>query len=74
MNSRARRMEERMDQALAGASRIAVAPQSTGFGAEITGLDLSQQLSPATLAEVKSAWAAHSVVAFPDQPLSLEAL
>ena len=38
-----------MDQALAGASRIAVAPQATGFGAEITGLDLSQQLSPATL-------------------------
>lgn len=63
-----------MEQALAGASRIAVAPQATGFGAEITDLDLSRPLSPATLAEVKSAWAAHSVVAFPDQPLSLGAL
>jgi taurine dioxygenase len=52
---------------------IAVTPQPTGFGAEITGLDLSRPLPDEVLAEVKAAWARHGVVAFPDQPLSLEA-
>ena len=63
-----------MDQALVGARSISVTPQANGFGAEIAGPDLSKPLTPDTLAEVKTAWAAHSVVAFPDQPLSLEAL
>ena len=63
-----------MGQALAEPRSITVTPQPTGFGAEITGLDLSRPLSPETLAQVRAAWAAHSVVAFPDQPLSLEAL
>jgi taurine dioxygenase len=53
---------------------ISVAPQPSGFGAEITGLDLSQPLDGEVLAEVKAAWARHAVVAFPDQPLSLDAL
>jgi len=52
---------------------ISVQPQPTGFGAEITGLDLTRPLPAGTLAEVKAAWARHGVVAFPDQPLSLEA-
>ena len=52
---------------------IEVTPQPTGFGAEITGLDLSRPLPAEVLAEVKAAWARHGVVAFPDQPLSLEA-
>lgn len=53
---------------------IAVTPRPGGFGAEITGLDLSRPLPPATLAEVKAAWAKHGVVAFPDQPLTLDEL
>src|SRR5438270_8571245 len=53
---------------------IQVTPQPSGFGAEIAGVDLSKPLPPPVLDEVKAAWAAHSVVAFPDQPLSLEAL
>ena len=53
---------------------IKVAPQETGFGAEITGLDLSRPLEAATLAEVKDAWARHGVVAFPGQPLTLDEL
>jgi taurine dioxygenase len=53
---------------------IGVEPQPTGFGAEITGLDLSQPLPAPVLAEVRAAWARHAVVAFPDQPLSLDAL
>ena len=53
---------------------ITVKPQPTGFGAEITGLDLSTPLPAAVMAEVRAAWAAHGVVAFPGQPLSLDAL
>jgi taurine dioxygenase len=56
-----------------GTAGIVVTPQPTGFGAEITGLDLRRPLPDAVLAEVKAAWAAHGVVAFPDQPMSLEA-
>lgn len=63
-----------MGQVLAEPRSIAVTPQPTGFGAEITGLDLSKPLNPESLAQVKAAWAAHSVVAFPGQPLSLKAL
>ena len=53
---------------------IAVKPEPSGFGARIEGCDLSAPLAPAQLSEVKAAWAAHAVVAFPNQPLSLEAL
>jgi taurine dioxygenase len=53
---------------------ISVKPQPTGFGAEITGLDLSGPLPPEVLSEVRAAWGAHSVVAFPNQPLTLDAL
>jgi taurine dioxygenase len=53
---------------------IAVMPQPTGFGAEITGVDLSRPLPPAMLDQVKAAWAKHGVVAFPNQPLSLDEL
>lgn len=53
---------------------ITVEPEPTGFGAAITGLDLSRPLPAQTLAEVKAAWAAHGVVNFPDQPLTLEQL
>jgi len=53
---------------------IAVRAEPCGFGAEITGLDLSRALPPRTLAAVKRAWAAHSVVWFPDQPLDDDAL
>ena len=53
---------------------ITVEPEPTGFGAAITGLDISRPLEPQTLAEVKDAFARHAVVNFPDQPLTLEEL
>ena len=53
---------------------INVTPQPTGFGAEITGVDLSRPLSGEALAEVKAAFARHGVVALPDQPLTLDEL
>ena len=53
---------------------ITVVPEANGFGASVTGLDLSRPLPAETLAEVKAAWAKHSVLSFPDQPMSLDAL
>jgi taurine dioxygenase len=53
---------------------ITVRPEPSGFGAEITGVDLKRPLSAAQLEEVKAAWAAHAVVRFPEQPLDLDEL
>lgn len=54
--------------------RVRVAPEASGFGARITGVDLSQPLDPRDLEDVRAAWARHAVVCFPGQPLSLDAL
>ena len=53
---------------------IKVGPQPSGFAAQVTGLDLSRPLKAEVLAEVKAAWARHGVLAFPDQPLTLDEL
>ncbi len=53
---------------------LTVTPRADGFGAAVTGLDLSRPLPPDTLAAVKAAFAAHSVLSFPDQPLSHDEL
>lgn len=63
-----------MSQAVMKPDVVQVKANPSGFGAEITGLDLSAPLPPATLAAVKQAWADHGVVWFPDQPLSHDAL
>jgi taurine dioxygenase len=49
-----------------------VLPAASGFGAVVTGLDLSRPLPAATLAAVKAAFAAHAVLSFPGQPLDLD--
>ena len=59
---------------MADYSSIKVSAEPSGFGAVITGLDLSRPLPAQTLAEVKDAFARHGVVNFPDQPLTLEQL
>ncbi len=53
---------------------VTVTPNASGFGAEITGLDISRPLPPDQLAAVKAAWAKHLVVWFPDQPLDHDQL
>lgn len=53
---------------------LQVSATETGFGARIEGADLSRPLPPPVLAELAQAWARHAVVAFPNQPLSLEGL
>ena len=63
-----------MSQAAIRTDTIHVRPNPSGFGAEITGIDLSAPLPPATLAAVRQAWADHAVIWFPDQPLSHDAL
>ncbi|WP_306252109.1 TauD/TfdA family dioxygenase [Parvularcula sp. IMCC14364] len=49
---------------------IKVTPSGTACGAEITGLDISQPLTPETVREIRDAWLTHHVVSFPDQKLS----
>ena len=54
--------------------RLTVTPNESGFGAEVTGLDLSRPLPPKTLAAVKAAFLAHGVLWFPEQPLDHDQL
>lgn len=63
-----------MGQTIARPRAVTVKPEPSGFGAQITGVDLSRPVPGEALAEIKDAWARHAVVTFPDQPLSLEAL
>jgi taurine dioxygenase len=51
-----------------------VRANADGFGAEITGVDISLPLPPPVLEAVKAAFAAHSVISFPDQPLNHDQL
>ena len=51
---------------------ITVQPQPCG--AIVRGIDLTQSLSAAQSAEVRAAWLKHQVLAFPDQPMSVEDL
>lgn len=53
---------------------IVVTPEANGFGAKVTGVDLTRPLAPATQDRIKAAWAEHAVLHFPDQPLSLDQL
>jgi taurine dioxygenase len=53
---------------------IAVSPNSDGFGAAVSGLNLADKLAPAVLSEVQQAWAEHSLVWFPEQELSPQQL
>jgi taurine dioxygenase len=47
-----------------------VTPSGAALGATVTGVDLSQALSPQTVADIRAAWLRHGVLAFPDQNLS----
>ena len=48
---------------------LAVHPVSGALGAEITGVDLSQDLSGETIAAIRRAWLEHLVIFFRDHPL-----
>ncbi len=47
-----------------------ITPSGQACGAAITGIDLTRALDATTVAEIRAAWLAHQVLAFPDQALS----
>jgi len=47
-------------------------PQTTGFGAEVQGVDLSSALSATQTAELRALWLQHQVLAFPNQQMTVE--
>ena len=51
-------------------SEIGIHPVAGALGAEISGVDLSQPLSEATVAALRRAWLDHLVIFFRDQDLS----
>ena len=53
-------------------ARLHVRPVSPAVGAEISGVDLAEPLSPETLAEIRGALFTHGVIFFRDQHLTPE--
>ncbi|MCB0990291.1 MAG: TauD/TfdA family dioxygenase [Acidimicrobiales bacterium] len=49
---------------------LEVIPSGQACGATVRGVDLTEQLDEATVAEIRSAWLQHKVLAFPGQPIS----
>ncbi len=49
---------------------IDVTPTGQACGAFVRGIDLSAELDPPTVAEIRSAWLEHHVLVFPDQPMT----
>ncbi len=50
---------------------LSVTPQSAPCGAFVHGLDLTRELAPETVAEIRRHWLAHQVLAFPDQAMTV---
>ncbi|MDP3491258.1 MAG: TauD/TfdA family dioxygenase, partial [Phenylobacterium sp.] len=63
-----------LDRVHTNNSKLQVEPTASGFGAVVTGLDLTSPLNEATMDAVRQAWADHGVLSFPGQPLSLDQL
>lgn len=49
---------------------IEVLPSGQACGATVRGVDLTRRLGPEDIAEIRSAWLDHKVLAFPDQPMT----
>ena len=56
------------------AERLTIRPRECGFGAEVTGLDLSAPLTLTDIEVLEDAFARHGVLWFPDQPLDHDQL
>ena len=50
---------------------LTVTVQPAACGALVHGINLCQPLTPAQIAEMRQAWLAHQVLAFPDQPMTV---
>ena len=55
-------------------SKLTISAHDDGFGASISGVDLSSQLSAEEIQEIRKAWVKHRVVYFPDQPMNHDQL
>ena len=53
---------------------IEVTPNPDGFGASVSGTQLSEPLTQESVEQIRAAWLTHQVLSFPDQPLSHAAL
>ena len=53
---------------------LTITPRPSGFGAQVTGVDISKPLIPAVKQNLLEAWARHAILYFPDQPISIEQL
>jgi taurine dioxygenase len=49
---------------------LTITPSGQACGATVTGLDLSQPISPVRAGAIRAAWLEHHVLAFPDQAMS----
>ncbi len=54
--------------------KLTVTPSGQACGARIEGIDLTQNLGEAQIAELRQLWLEHKVIAFPNQPLTPEDL
>jgi len=59
---------------MGGYQKIRVEAEPSGFGARVSGVDLTSALGEDEAAEINRAWAAHSVLVFPDQAMGIEDL
>lgn len=53
---------------------LSVEPSGQSCGALVRGVDLTRPLSEALMDEIRAIWLEHQVIAFPDQPLSIDDL
>ena len=54
--------------------RLQIRRLSYPLGAEVTGVDVSEPLDDATIAEIRNAWLEHSVLCFPNQDIGAKEL
>jgi len=50
---------------------LTIRPTDSGFGALVTGVNLTEALPARTIAAIREAWLTHQVLGFPDQHLDL---
>ncbi len=53
---------------------LSIEPTGQTCGALVRGVDLTRPVSDALMQEIRSIWLEHQVIAFPDQPMSIEDL
>jgi len=49
---------------------LSIAPSGQSCGATVSGVDLTGELDPAQVADIRAAWLQHRVLSFPDQAMT----